>query len=43
MNVRGRNVKDRFLTYVGFDTQSDIDSGKVPSTPKQLKLAGYLN
>ena len=42
MNVRGRNVKDRFLTYVGFDTQSDIDSGKVPSTPKQLKLAGYL-
>lgn len=36
------NVKDRFLTYVGFDTQSDSSSELVPSTSKQLKLAKFL-
>lgn len=37
-----QNVKDRFLTYVSFDTQSDSSSSTVPSTEKQLKLAAYL-
>ena len=37
-----QNVKDRFLTYVSFDTQSDSASTAVPSTEKQLKLAAYL-
>lgn len=36
------NLKDRFLTYVSFDTQSDSSSKQVPSTPKQLKFAEYL-
>lgn len=36
------NVKDRFLTYVSFDTQSDSSSTRIPSTEKQLKLARYL-
>lgn len=36
------NVKDRFLTYVSYDTQSDSSSREVPSTKKQLKLAEHL-
>ncbi len=30
------NIKDRFLKYVGFDTQSDTDTGLTPSTPGQM-------
>lgn len=36
------NTKERFLTYVSFDTQSDSSSQQVPSTAKQLKFAEYL-
>lgn len=36
------NVKERFLKYVSFDTQSDSGSTQVPSTAKQLDLARYL-
>ena len=31
-------LKERFLKYVGFDTQSDPESEKFPSTDKQLVL-----
>lgn len=36
------NIVERFLKYVSFDTQSAEDTGKTPSTDKQLKLAEYL-
>ena len=35
-------VKDRFLKYVSFDTQSDENSASVPSTEKQKLLGAYL-
>ncbi|MCQ2979424.1 MAG: tripeptide aminopeptidase PepT [Clostridia bacterium] len=35
-------VKERFLKYVSFDTQSNEDSETSPSTSKQLELAKYL-
>ena len=35
-------LKERFLKYVGFDTQSDPESEKFPSTEKQLVLLKYL-
>lgn len=35
-------VLERFLRYVQLDTQSDEDSGSVPSTAKQLALADML-
>ena len=35
-------IKERFLNYVSFDTQSDSYSHTVPSTSKQLKLGNYL-
>lgn len=35
-------LKERFLKYVGFDTQSDPESEKFPSTDKQLVLLKYL-
>ncbi len=35
-------LKDRFLKYVGFDTQSDEESASYPSTEKQLVLLGHL-
>lgn len=35
-------LKERFLKYVGFDTQSDPGSEKFPSTDKQLVLLRYL-
>ena len=35
-------IKDRFLKYVSFDTQSDGYSNSIPSTDKQLVLAKYL-
>lgn len=35
-------LKDRFLKYVGFDTQSDPESETFPSTAKQLILLNYL-
>lgn len=35
-------VKEKFLRYVSFDTQSDEDSNTFPSTAKQLNLARQL-
>ena len=35
-------LKDRFLKYVSFDTQSDENSETFPSTQKQLVLLNYL-
>ncbi len=35
-------LKERFLKYVGFDTQSDPESKKFPSTDKQLVLLKHL-
>ncbi|MFI3316470.1 MAG: peptidase T [Rikenellaceae bacterium] len=36
-------LKDRFLKYVSFDTQSSEESETFPSTDKQLVLLNYLN
>ncbi|MFR9524071.1 MAG: peptidase T [Rikenellaceae bacterium] len=36
-------LKDRFLKYVSFDTQSSEESTTFPSTEKQLVLLNYLN
>ena len=35
-------LKDRFLKYVSFDTQSDEESATFPSSDKQLVLLNYL-
>ena len=35
-------LKDRFLKYVSFDTESDENSTTFPSTDKQLVLLNYL-
>ena len=35
-------LKERFLKYVSFDTQSDENSTTFPSTDKQLELLNYL-
>jgi len=36
------NIKERFLKYVSFDTQSDPQSTTTPSSKNQLILAEYL-
>ncbi|MFI3306262.1 MAG: peptidase T [Rikenellaceae bacterium] len=36
------NLRDRFLNYVSFDTQSSNDSESYPSTAKQLVLLSHL-
>lgn len=36
------NLVDRFLEYVGHDTQSDEGTGLVPSTPGQMAFAHHL-
>ena len=36
------DVKERFLKYVTFDTQSDEASATVPTTAGQLVFAEYL-
>ena len=36
------NLKERFLKYVSFDTESDVASETFPSTAKQLILLNYL-
>ena len=36
------NLVERFINYTKFDTQSAEDSGRVPSTEKQLEFATYL-
>ncbi len=36
------NIKERFLKYVGFDTQSDTDTGLTPSTPGQMFFSEKL-
>ena len=37
-----QNVKDRFLTYVSFDTQSSEETEVTPSTPGHMVFAKYL-
>ena len=37
-----QNIKDRFIKYVQFDTQSDPNNPNFPSTEKQWDLANYL-
>lgn len=38
-----KEIVERFLRYVGFDTQSSEEAeGRCPSTEKQLRLAEYL-
>ena len=37
-----KNIADRFLSYVNFDTQSDPASRDTPSTKKQWDLANFL-
>ena len=36
------NLKQRFLKYISFDTQSDDQSNTIPSTMKQKDLGKYL-
>ncbi|MCW3804801.1 peptidase T [Plebeiibacterium marinum] len=36
------NIKERFLKYVGIDTQSDTDTGLTPSTPGQMLFSQQL-
>ena len=36
------NLVDRFLKYVGFDTQSDEETNMSPSTPGQMEFAREL-
>ena len=42
MNAHQYSVLDRFLRYVTIDTQSDPNSGSVPSTEKQKNLGRLL-
>lgn len=35
-------VTERFLKYISFDTQSEVDKETIPSTEKQFVLANYL-
>ena len=37
-----KNVSERFLRYVSFDTQSDEESASCPSTDKQKNLGAAL-
>ena len=37
-----QNIIDRFLKYVSFDSQSDANSSKTPSTDKQWAIARYI-
>ena len=37
-----KDIKNRFLEYVAFDTQSDKSTGTHPSTEKQFKLAAFI-
>ncbi len=37
-----QKIRDRFLKYVSFDTQSDSNSQTTPSTEKQWEIANYL-
>lgn len=36
------NLIERFIRYVGFDTQSDPETGLTPSTPGQMRFAKEL-
>ncbi|MBQ2668181.1 MAG: peptidase T [Clostridia bacterium] len=36
------SVKEKFLDYIRFDTQSDETTGTIPSTEKQKTLGAYL-
>ena len=37
-----KDIAERFLEYISFDTQSDESSKTTPSTAKQFKLAEFL-
>ncbi|MCD8031415.1 MAG: peptidase T [Bacteroides sp.] len=37
-----KNLTERFLKYVTFDTQSNDESGVTPSTPGQMEFVKYL-
>ena len=37
-----KNVTERFLDFVKFDTQSDEETNMTPSTPGQMEFAKYL-
>ncbi len=37
------NLIERFIRYVGFDTQSDPETGLTPSTPGQVRFAKELS
>ena len=36
------SVKEKFLDYIRFDTQSDETTGTIPSTEKQKTLGAHL-
>lgn len=36
------SVKEKFLDYIRFDTQSDETSATIPSTEKQKTLGAHL-
>lgn len=38
-----KKLKERFLKYISFDTQSNEQSNTIPSTEKQKDLGKYLN
>mgnify|MGYP003538696957 FL=1 len=43
MDNMKKEIVERFLKYVSFDTQSSEEAeGRCPSTEKQLRLAEYL-
>jgi len=35
-------ITERFLKYVSFDTQSEVDQEQIPSTKKHFELANYI-
>ena len=35
-------ITERFLKYVSFDTQSEVEVEQIPSTQKQFELANYI-
>lgn len=35
-------ITERFLKYVSFDTQSEVEQEQIPSTQKQFELANYI-
>lgn len=42
VKYKDMTLTERFLEYVSFDTQSDMNTGLTPSTPGQMFFARYL-